>query len=151
MERAAIVDLAIKLMDEHGLMVRSWHFAFNRRHRDFGVCNYNRRTIYLSEPLSLQRTPEKVRDTLLHEIAHALVGPEHHHDFVWHRRALAIGCSGERCASTEQEGLRVPYRYLGTCPSGHTVGRMRLPRGSRSCSRCSSRFDVRYLITWEEQ
>lgn len=150
MERAAIVGLAIQLMDQYGLFAKGWQFDFNRRLRDFGVCDYAKRTIFLSEPLSVQRTPENVRHTLLHEIAHALLGPGYGHGRVWMRQAIALGISPERCGSAAREGLKVPFRYVGTCPNGHTMGRMRLPKGRRSCARCSSRYDERYVVTWGE-
>ena len=38
-----------------------------------------------------------IRDTILHEIAHALTPGQHHND-VWRRKATAIGCTGQRCA-----------------------------------------------------
>ena len=34
-------------------------------------------------------------DTILHEMAHALVGQVHGHDAVW--QAQVLGCSGRRC------------------------------------------------------
>jgi len=45
-------------------------------------------------PLSFsfeERSDELVRDTLLHEIAHALVGTAHGHDEVWKAKCLEIG------------------------------------------------------------
>lgn len=41
----------------------------------------------------------KIQDTVLHEIAHAIVGNKHHHDRVWKDCAQRIGCSGSRLAT----------------------------------------------------
>ena len=44
-------------------------------------------------------TPDEVKDTLLHEIAHALVGSQHQHNTTWRDKAIEIGCKGNRCVS----------------------------------------------------
>ena len=36
---------------------------------------------------------EDIKDTVLHEIAHAIVGGSHHHDNVWKACCNKIGCS----------------------------------------------------------
>ena len=38
-------------------------------------------------------------DTLLHEIAHAIVGPGHAHDAVWQTAARRIDCKAKRCST----------------------------------------------------
>ena len=40
-----------------------------------------------------------IRDTLLHEIARAIVGPGHAHDAVWRTAARRIGCTAKRCST----------------------------------------------------
>lgn len=40
-----------------------------------------------------------IEDTVLHEIAHAIVGNKHHHDKVWRDCAQRIGCTGSRLAT----------------------------------------------------
>lgn len=41
-----------------------------------------------------------IRDTILHEIAHALVGPNHCHDLVWKAKCLEIGATPRRCGAS---------------------------------------------------
>jgi predicted SprT family Zn-dependent metalloprotease len=79
----------------HGLI--DWSFAFNRRKRTLGLCVYHRRTIELSSHFVHRNGAAEIRDTLLHEIAHALVGPGHGHDAAWRRQCLAIGARPVRC------------------------------------------------------
>src|SRR5436190_24197018 len=86
--------LACELLDSYGL--QDWSFAFNRRKRDMGLCLYGSRVIQLSMHFILLNDNVAVRDTLLHEIAHALVGPGHGHDVVWKRKCLRIGARPER-------------------------------------------------------
>jgi len=40
-----------------------------------------------------------IENTVLHEIAHAIVGNEHYHDRVWKECAQRIGCTGDRLAT----------------------------------------------------
>src|SRR5438270_869546 len=61
---------AVAVMASFGL--REWTFAFTRGKRILGVCRSDRRTIGLSIFLVRMNAPEAVRDTLLHEVAHAL-------------------------------------------------------------------------------
>ena len=136
---------ARRLVREHGLA--GWTVRLDRAKTRAGVCRFARREIGLSAPLTRLHSPEEVRDTILHEIAHALVGPEHGHDAVWRAKAREIGCSGERCVS--QDSPTVRGDWLGTCPAGHTVARHRRPKRVRSCSRCTpGRFDPTAIFEW---
>lgn len=58
---------------------------------------------------------DEIKDTVLHEVAHALCrekyGKGHNHDIYWRIIAQSIGCNGERCANT---GI-VPYKYIYKC------------------------------------
>lgn len=91
-------NLAMQLMWEHGLDIESgWGFQFDNARRRFGLCNYRTKTISLSAPLTLLNEEESVRQTLLHEIAHALVPAGEHHGSVWRAKAISIGHSGNRC------------------------------------------------------
>jgi len=52
--------------------------------------------ISLSRYLISLNGEEEVRETILHEIAHALVGYSHGHDRVWKLKAMEIGCTPHR-------------------------------------------------------
>ena len=90
----AILKLALGLMHEHGL--KKWQFKFDHSTRRAGCCTYHDKRISISFDLARNASDEDIRDTLLHEIAHALVGKKHNHDAVWKAKARAIGCTGER-------------------------------------------------------
>ncbi len=89
MDLAAAHDLATGLLAEHGLT--DWRVEYDAAKRRAGVCRFSTRTIGLSAPLTVLHDEAMVRDTVLHEIAHALVGPSHGHDATWARTARAIG------------------------------------------------------------
>lgn len=119
-------------MAEHGL--DAWSFEFDNAVKRRGACNYSQKKISLSESLTLIRTEEAVINTILHEIAHALVGPGAGHGESWKKQAIMIGCSGERCSSDVHEAIKPGFK--GTCPGcSRTIARHR--RRNLSCGKCS--------------
>jgi len=131
-------------MAHHGLT--DWRFVFDNAKMRAGVCRPARREVGLSRVLTGLHTQAQVRDTILHEIAHALVGPQHGHDAVWRARAQAIGCTGGRCVPLNAPRAAAPWE--GLCPAGHDFQRHRRPMRVMACSRCSARFSAANLITW---
>lgn len=90
---------AAALLSRYGL--NGWRFQFDHAARRAGCCAYRTKTISLAFNLAACGEEADIRDTLLHEIAHALVGRKHHHDAVWKAKALEIGCSGKRTHSLQ--------------------------------------------------
>jgi predicted SprT family Zn-dependent metalloprotease len=140
-------DLARRLMDEHGL--KDWTLAFDRAQQRAGLCKRKQRVISLSKPLMSLWTTEQVRDTILHEIAHALTPDDRGHGREWRMTCRKIGADPTRSWGHNGE-QQIEGKHLGTCPMGHTIRRHRRPKAARSCGVCSTRFDNRYLITWKE-
>jgi hypothetical protein len=140
----AAAALALRLMERHGLP--GWTLVFDNAKTRAGVCRFDTKQIGLSQPLTRLHAEAEVRDTILHEIAHALVGPGHTHDDVWVRKAREIGCSGTRCVSPGAPQLEGDW--VGTCPSGHTTTRHRRPERVLSCPACVPQFSAQALFTW---
>jgi predicted SprT family Zn-dependent metalloprotease len=129
-ELAAVIRLAEELLAEHRL--GGWSFDFDHAVRRAGSCHYGRRRITLSLQFARQVSEAEIRETLLHEIAHALVGPEHHHDAVWRARAKEIGASGERCHDRRFS----PPRYIVQCRNGCWSATAERRRRNIVCRRC---------------
>ena len=89
MKREEARVLAHSLMDAAGLA--DWRFRFDHAKRRAGACTHSTRTISLSGPLTDLYDEGTIRGVILHEIAHALVGPAHGHDAAWKRAARALG------------------------------------------------------------
>ena len=146
MDLIAAERMARKLMLEHGLY--GWNFKWDNAARRFGQCNYSTSTISMSRRLTVQRTEDAVRNTILHEIAHALT-PGAGHGPRWRAKALAIGCNGKRCSD---DSVEVKPNWIGKCPKGHMAGtRLRRPSANarpRSCGKCSPVYNPAYLISW---
>lgn len=134
------------LMAAHGLTDKGWRFEWDNAARRFGQCRYSTKTISMSRQLTKQRTEASVRNTMLHEIAHALT-PGAGHGYEWRMKAIAIGCDGKRCSDDKVE---VEYKYVAKCPNGHVAKKyLRKPRTSarsRSCGTCSPVYNPKYAI-----
>jgi predicted SprT family Zn-dependent metalloprotease len=91
-------NLARTLMTQHG--IPDWTFTFDHARRRFGSCQPTRKRITLSRTLTLLNTEEEVRDTLLHEIAHALT-PDDGHGPRWRAMCRKLGCNPKRCYTDE--------------------------------------------------
>lgn len=98
-------DLAIALMKEHGLV--GWSFAFDHAKRRFGSCRPAQRRITLSKTLTFLNPEHQVRETILHEIAHALT-PGDGHGKKWRQACVTIGAKPVRCFTPED--VRLPPR-----------------------------------------
>lgn len=144
MQTAAALRLARSLMNEHGL--HDWTLTLDRAKTRAGAMFPRQRRISLSGPLTRVHSEEQVRDTILHEIAHALVGHQHGHDRVWKAKARELGASDQRCFSSEEARELAPF--IGICPAGHEVRRHKRPTRLVSCSRCSSRYDPNSIFEW---
>lgn len=136
--------LAEHLLERHGLV--DWSITYDSAKKRAGICRFGPREIGLSAPLTALHGLDEVTDTILHEIAHALAGPQHGHDATWREVARQIGCSAQRCVPADAP--RVEHDWLGVCPAGHTTGRHRRPERVMSCAHCSSTFDLGHLIAW---
>ena len=90
----SIHQQALNWMEQYEL--KGWTFQFDNSTRRAGCCNYADRIISISFELARNASEEDIHDTVLHEIAHALVGKKHNHDAVWKQKAREIGCSGKR-------------------------------------------------------
>lgn len=128
--------LAHDLLRAHRL--DGWRFRFDHAKRRLGCCHYGRRTISLSLPLVRLNDEAVVRDTLLHEIAHALT-PGAGHGPAWRRQAAALGAVPRRCADADEVALP-PAPFALVCDGcGARLPRYRRPRRALVCRSCWDR------------
>lgn len=137
---AAAAALAEELLARHKL-APAWRFGFDLAPARAGICRYAERRIDLSASFCLAAGRAEIADTLLHEIAHALVGPGHGHDAVWQAAARSIGASGRRTHGVHHAAAR----WIGECGCGRRWHRQRLQRRIANRALCPT---CRGPIAW---
>ena len=141
---AQVEALAQKLLKQcarRSGLAPGWTFGFDLSPSRAGVCRYDERRIDLSVSFCLRASRAQVEDTLLHEIAHAIVGRKHGHDAVWQAKARELGCSAERCHDVAHSAAN----WVGECGCGKQWLRQRLQRNmarGRVCAAC--RGEIRW-------
>ena len=102
--------LALNKMAEHGL--REWDFKWSNAKTIYGQCDYTKRTIILSKILTSIVSEAHVLDTILHEIAHALVGPGNNHNHIWKAKAKELGCTPNTGSDTVIPDAKLPPKWV---------------------------------------
>ena len=143
-------QLAVELMEKHDLMERGWRFGFDTAKRRFGCCNYSYKQITLSKALVLVNDEARIKNTILHEIAHAIVGRGHGHNNVWKRKAIEIGCDGKRCYTT-QNTVVPEAKYIAVCSTcGYKHKKHRLTKKTSACGVCCKGvFQSKYALEFK--
>ena len=120
-----------ELLCKHGLS--DWSVCLDDSMSRAGACKYRTKQISLARLFLRKASEQDILDTILHEIAHALAGVEHHHDAVWRKIAREIGCTAERCHNI----VFSPPRWIMQCPNGCFAStRNRRVRGV-VCKKCN--------------
>lgn len=147
--------LAIELMNKYELIANRWYFEFDNSVKRFGCCNFRDKRISLSKQL-VERAPyDAVKDTILHEIAHALAGRGQGHNIVWKRVCVSIGAKPQRCYDSKESGIEpIELKWSATCDACGTVynkARLVRPHAKRSC-RCQTgkSWDDRVLLQYKQ-
>lgn len=88
-----VLFLTQELLKKYDLMDTEIEF---RSHYDYsGTCNEGGEIITLQLNFCINEDIEEVRNTILHEIAHALVGTHCGHNIVWQNKARELGVTWE--------------------------------------------------------
>ena len=133
------------VMEAFGLIGRAgWTFGFDNAKRRLGCCHYRKRMVTMSRHYLSKNTPEQFRNTLLHEIAHALAGPGAGHGPEWVAVARRIGCNGRRCGEADMpEGA---WRAVcGGCSRAYSRHRRPKTMTGWYCKKCGG---TEGALTW---
>lgn len=151
-------EMILGLAIEHD--VTNWTIKFSKRMtRTLGLCSPATHTLTFSVPSILANEEREVRDTALHEIAHALVADMYPtgvtrikngrrvrvspgHGSEWQAMARAIGARPN--ASTDS-AVSAPTRYHGSCPCGTEFRRHKRPKNGYVCR--TRRHPIKWIDT----
>lgn len=151
--------LAKQLMLQH--LGNDGDFKWGKAVATFGSCYYptvkRNGYIRLSSVLTEKNSVKHVTDTILHEIAHALVGRGNGHNNVWKRKARQLGCRAE---ATSSDGVVGDPKFVMYSPNtGNIVHKwMRSPTAKMRAS-MPNRYErgnkdltlgTLQIITWAE-
>lgn len=124
-----ILKWAQEKMAHHGLTHAGWTLCVDSAKSRLGQCRYDKREIGISRDYLIHGNVDMVRDTILHEIAHALT-PGDNHGWRWQRKCLEIGANPRR---TKDEGeLGEALRKVRKKSAKYVLG----------CASCSIEYPV---------
>ena len=109
------MDFALRArqtMNAHGL--DSWTFTWNNRKNSAGLCDFDKRQIAMSRFVFPIAGEKQNRDTLLHEIAHALAFIHDdctNHGPVWKKWCVKIGAIPKTRVSVKDMQGEMIYKY----------------------------------------
>jgi SNF2 family DNA or RNA helicase len=116
MNRNTATKLLRDKLDEYGL--KDWSIRLiPNADGALGLCSHTDKCIILNAHHVDTHPEPEIQDTILHEIAHALVGPGHDHDATWTTKARELGCNNlTKCAT-----ISLDPRVIDALRSGATI------------------------------
>ena len=152
MELNHIKETANDFMEQFDLHSKGWRFTFCNALSYIGQCNYRNKEIKFSKKFA-DIPYKEIKDTVLHEIAHALDkernGVSSRHGAPWKRIAMEIGArpTSQSHSTDVQETVRKQYKYIVECPThGFIGGLTRRTKGVRNnsyvCRQCGAKAEV---------
>ena len=126
------LNLARSEMDKYGLC--DWKLELDYAKVRAGACHFTEKKISFSRHFLKNADKLDINDTILHEIAHALVGPKHGHDRVWKNMAKKIGCSAKRCHTLEFS----EYKWIRFCTNYCWEQKVHRRKLNLICKKCGS-------------
>src|SRR5688572_14012321 len=86
-------QLCDKKLKEYNLYQKGWRTVFTKNDKYIGRCWHDVKRIELSLPHLNMRSETDLMDTIIHEIAHAIVGHKEAHNTVWEAKCKEMGLS----------------------------------------------------------
>lgn len=117
MNRNEASNFTRRELDKYNLKEWKIRITQNPEWSFLGMCVHTDKTIILNAFHIDIHPDEEVRNTILHELGHALVGPGHAHDEVWEAKAREVGCDNTLPCSL----LSIRPDILDAIRSGATI------------------------------
>jgi len=123
-----------------------WNIAIDHAKKRLGLTDYTKKLITVSKHFLRGPTcdEKKIRNTVLHEIAHALAGHKAAHGEKWKKIALKIGCNGKICDTMDLPDAK----WLMVCPKNcFKYSYFRKPKiDNKICLKCKSKPILKQLM-----
>lgn len=122
-------QMSDKFLQKVGLYQKGWRTVFTKSNQYIGRCWHDSKRIELSLVHLNTRSEADLNDTIIHEVAHALVGHDAAHGPVWRDKCIELGLSnpqpcggyvdlnkGRAIQPSETKPKRQFHRVDKTCP-----------------------------------
>jgi predicted SprT family Zn-dependent metalloprotease len=136
MELREAQHLAITLIVEH---CPDWVFGWDNARRRMGCAHFGPNKITLSRSLVAAATVDQVRETILHEIAHVLVGLKAGHGPAWYAKARALGSSGKTTHSVQTDEI-APFMCKCSCGKVYKWYKRSKNMNNKVCRTCRAKI-----------
>lgn len=107
------LDICLDAMEKHGLLAQAWDFQISKTSHIIADCNDLDDVIRMSRMHLELGNEYEVKQVILHEIAHALVGTAHGHNQRWKSKAWEIGVINPSSAFTTS--YTIPHKIEIKC------------------------------------
>lgn len=128
---------AEKTMKKFGLTDKGWEFQWNNARGTAGYCTHHIKVLSFSKFLCEHGDEQEWTDTVMHEIAHALVGRGKGHGPVWKAKMRELGQEPRRTTpftETQVDALVKTANYVLTCSvTGKELARRHRKRTDKVC------------------
>ncbi|HPQ80046.1 MAG TPA: SprT-like domain-containing protein [Candidatus Dojkabacteria bacterium] len=123
-----------------------WTFEWSNTKRTIGDCNFKAHTIRISRFYLPLMSEEELKDTFLHELAHALLGMGYGHNQMFYDMCRKVGCKNPN------KDVDVPlhnYRFKAVCSRcGFTTFKNRRNVNGACPKCCNGVYNKKYLLDW---
>ncbi len=149
MNQRDAIKLLRGLMNQHNL--QDWKIRFNDRVSSAGLCSYSKKTIYLSKKFIKHADYDAIKNTCLHEIAHALDCKRRFrsdHSIHFQMICREIGCDYNQHSNRNDLFGDKYNKWNYTCQGcGKSIGTSRKLKNMdrRTCRKCGSKFTEKKL------
>lgn len=144
MNETEVIHLGNSLLKEHNL--EDWIIDISKTQSCIGQCFYHEKTIKFSK-FFLDNSEEKIKNIILHEIAHALVGPQHGHNRVFKNKCYEIGTEASSRTTTLKSDKIINYEVYCSNNCFKPLQRNRMPTKliGRKCCKCNK------VVNWKRK
>lgn len=124
------------LLQAHGL--KGWKVLFERSLHRAGSCRYGRKEIVYSVYFMETSSPEERRNTITHEVAHAIAGSHAGHGERWAQVHRELGGTAhEKGLMPQALATHEYFLWVGTCSNcSYRTGLEEAPDGVWICRAC---------------
>lgn len=143
------------LFEQYNL--KGWKMGYDKASSRAGACHGSKKLITLSKHFVLHNTAEEIKNTIVHEIAHAIDNEDRgysNHDGRWKAIAIALGDDGSRCYDSEKVVMPEGKHLYACIHCSKEIRYHKRKTRKVACSDCCNKYNGRrysekYLLAYK--